>query len=54
VQSLLGIEPILILMEYAWIASLFLTFWTILAPQVLVFANYSVNSFQSPFADSQR
>jgi hypothetical protein len=32
---LLGIEPILILTRYAWIVSLFLTFWTTLAPHVL-------------------
>jgi hypothetical protein len=39
VQRLLRIEPINIFIRYAWIVSLFLIFWTTLAPHVLFFAN---------------
>jgi hypothetical protein len=54
VQRLLGIEPINVT-RCAWIVSLFLTFWTTLAPhvlflQIIIF----VNPFQSSFANSQR
>jgi hypothetical protein len=42
-----------ILIRYAWIVSLFLTFWTSFAPHVL-FLQILINSFQSPFANSQR
>jgi hypothetical protein len=51
---LLRIEPINIFIRYAWIVSLFSPFWTTLAPHVLFLQILFVNSFQSPFANSQR
>jgi hypothetical protein len=54
VQRLLGIKPIYIFIRYAWIAFFLLIFWTMLAPLVLFLQMLFGNSFQSPFANSQR
>jgi hypothetical protein len=51
---LLGIEPIYTFIRYAWIAFFLLMFWTTFAPRVLFLQILLENSFQSPFANSQR
>jgi hypothetical protein len=51
---LLGIKPIYSFTRYAWIAFLYLTFWTTLAPLVLFLQILFGKSFQNTFANSQR
>jgi hypothetical protein len=54
VQRLLGIKPIYTYTRYAWLLSFYLTFWTTLAPLVLLLKILLEKSFQSLFANSQR
>jgi hypothetical protein len=51
---LLRIKPINNFIRYEWIAFFYLTFWTTLAPLVLVLQILFGKSFQDPFANSQR